>query len=167
MNIHQKRGLNWLKAIKKLSLTQQASIAFLLFISVSLPLSIVLVGRQTLLMSKANFSITSSVTPTPIIVYNIPAITTKSLSNAKVGKIYNQRVEGYDPNEENSLTISAKRLPQGLELTRCKNVGKNYNYVGCDITGIPQEIGTFDVILQIDDNNNNIIVKTLQLKVLE
>lgn len=161
----------FLEAIKKLDVTQKISLALLLFILVSLPLSIVLAGSQTFFRPRANTPttppVTSPSTPTPTTIGSFPVITTESLESGEIGKMYNQRVEGHDQDEDDSLIMTAENLPPGLEFGKCKSTGKYGNNIRCDISGKPETQGRYSVLFRLTDNNGYTAARYLFLNISE
>ncbi len=155
--------------LKRLDRTQSASLAVLLFILLSLPLTVMLANRQTYFKPRAQVPttppITSPTSPTPTIVGSLPVITTNLLPDGYVNKMYNFRIEGYDPDKNDTLSMSAENLPLGLSLIRCKNTLKPINAIKCELSGKPSIQGQFSLVVNLSDNNGNKTYKEFTLNI--
>ena len=91
---------------------------------------------------------------TPTLI-NIPSITTKSLSDGKVGSEYSKTLEATNTTGEKKWSIIAGALPDGLSLSE-EGV----------ITGTPTKAGTFDFTLKVEAANGS-ATKELSIKIVD
>lgn len=114
-----------------------------------------------------------SPSPTPP-TNNIPVITTNSLPDGKILKIYETSVSGYDLDLNNNLTMKVNNLPLGVFLRGCETkLISNQKQITCKVNGIvlpyfPRKDKTFQVQIILEDNsksNNNKVEKVIPLTI--
>lgn len=113
-----------------------------------------------------------TVTPTPQ-PNQKPVIQTNSLPNAKRGSNYWARINTYDIDSRDTLSMTISGLPSGLSKTNCATfyrndpaTGKQTVWLGCDIEGRTYSpAATYKVQVTVKDNKGGIATKTLLLKV--
>lgn len=85
----------------------------------------------------------------------IPYINTPELPSGKVGELYNSELVGSLVGSKVKLNITTQQIPEGLNLTDCKQeynasyLSKPNSLIVCQLTGYPNESGTFDSSFEI------------------
>lgn len=86
----------------------------------------------------------------------IPRFNTPVLSSGKVGELYSGELIGSLIGSKVKLEITAQQVPVGLSLTDCKQeynvsyLSKPNSLITCQLTGYPNESGTFDSFFEIN-----------------
>lgn len=92
---------------------------------------------------------------------HIPYINTPEFPSGKVGELYNGELIGSLIGSKVKLNIIAQQIPEGLSLTDCKQeynvsyLSKPNSLIICQLTGYPNESGSFDLSFEISAEKYN------------
>ncbi len=100
--------------------------------------------------------------PTPV-KNSLPRIETSTLKPSIKNRDYQEIVIATDADKGDTVTMSATGLPANLKLV-C--VGKALGRATCQITGIPEKVGQFTVVVTARDNKGGTTTKNFTFKVL-
>ncbi len=105
-----------------------------------------------------------TITPTPLIK---PIISTTSLPEARVKKIYSANIVGYENTANAKLTIKISGLPGGLSYTCLtgNSIGGSKTTASCSVKGSPLLAGTFKILVSLSDSFGRSASKTFTLVV--
>lgn len=95
---------------------------------------------------------------------------TKALPSGRVGVIYDGRVNAYDDNGQDKLTMKIEGLPQGLTpgtCTEATNPLNNRRSISCLITGTPTVASSSNVVVTTTDSTQRAVVRTYMLSIHE
>lgn len=106
---------------------------------------------------------------------NNPQITTTSLPQGTLGKVYQAKVTAIDTDAGDKLTMTISNLSSGLYQRRCySSTSQRWDFFGgkrtdltCEITGTPKQSGNFPVKVLVEDNKGGRDQKSLQLRISE
>ncbi|MBI4066473.1 hypothetical protein HY411_02040 [Candidatus Gottesmanbacteria bacterium] len=107
-------------------------------------------------------------TPTPSPAPNAnPVISTKSLTNARKSKTYNEKIVGYDTDRTDTLSLAIANLPPGIIIQKaCKTERSSKRVtITCRIGGTPTATGTFAVSATLIDTRGGVTKRTYNLLV--
>jgi len=84
---------------------------------------------------------------------NLPLIITNKLKNARINRQYSHLLIGIDFDKNDSLFMSATDLPQGINLTSCREINTFWaKFILCYLRGKPTQLGSFPVTITLQDN---------------
>lgn len=87
-------------------------------------------------------------------VNSAPSIKTKSLKSAKVNLSYSALIVATDKDNDDSLSMTASGLPQGITMINCYNtIQSNGSQAGCNIAGTPTKSGRYNVVVTVTDKS--------------
>jgi len=91
--------------------------------------------------------------PSPPPENNLPLILTNSLRYARLNRPYFQPILGMDFDKHDSLLMIATDLPQGLNLTGCREIPTLWaKYIFCFLRGRATQLGSFPVTITLQDS---------------
>jgi hypothetical protein len=157
---------------KHLTISQKLSVFSLILLSISLPFGILFALKPIRpIISPASGPVEATKTPTPAVTGNPPTIITQLLPTVQSGKPYRARLEGYDIDRTDYLSISVNNIPEGLVVANCKQNERNIKtadykvkYISCDLTGRTTEVGEFQTMGILSDGVNK-TVKYFRLEI--
>jgi hypothetical protein len=84
---------------------------------------------------------------------NSPLIITNKLGYARINRQYSRLIIGIDFDKNDSLFMSATDLPQGINLTSCREINTFWaKYSLCYLRGETSQSGTFPVTITLQDS---------------
>lgn len=106
-----------------------------------------------------------TITPTPTVSNQKPVIMTKSLPYATVLRTYAAKVEGYDFNLGDNLSMTFSGLPVGIRKSACTvYLLSGKKYISCVLSGRPITPGQYLITIKLSDYHSTTGLK-LTLKV--
>lgn len=104
---------------------------------------------------------------TPTIGNHLPVVQTASLPLVNRSTSYWARINAYDLNVSDTLTMTMSNLPSGLTVRNCTSYVQNsIKWIGCDVGGTSTAVArVYPVRVQVSDNKGGVTVKTINLTV--
>lgn len=102
----------------------------------------------------ALINVSAHATPTPF-PNKLPSIGAHNFPQGRVGVSYSAYVAGQDEDRYDTLSVVADKLPPGLTLgcgPSARSATGKYALVRCQISGVPTQAGSFDILYTVTDN---------------
>ena len=157
---------------RSLTPSQMISMVILLALLVAVP-----VGMVTIMNPKAIIRSSASSGDIGDILFKTepesemnqnPVIVNDDLKEANVGKNYSVKIEGYDSDINDGLSMNVKYLPAGFSQGACrssKNRKDSMRELSCIVEGIPRIPGEFILEVVLTDDKGGSVSKFLDLQV--